>query len=83
MSYKCPCCGYSTLKEKPSGIYQACPVCYWDDDPVQFENENYSGGANRVSLKQAKENFKEFGAIQREYISLVREPEENEKYTSD
>lgn len=51
----CPCCGSSTLSAY--GEYEICPVCNWEDDPVQSEDPDYSGGANILSLKQAKHNW--------------------------
>ncbi len=72
--YKCRCCNYLTLKEEPSGSFEICPVCYWEDDNVQSDNPNFSGGANKVSLKKARENFKEYGASEKEFISKVRKP---------
>ena len=60
MRYACPCCSYYTFEEKPSGTYYICPVCYWEDDIVQLEDPDFSGGANEVSLNKAKENFKKF-----------------------
>lgn len=72
--YECPCCGYLTLGQKPPGTFLLCPVCYWEDDPVQFEDHNYAGGANRPSLNQARENFLRFGACEEEAIPRVRKP---------
>jgi hypothetical protein len=76
--YACPCCGYLTLGEKPPGTYDICPVCFWEDDGVQFYDENYEGGANRVCLKVAKKNFLNFGAIDVIFINRVRSPNEDE-----
>lgn len=70
----CPCCGYLTIGEQPPGMFEICPVCFWEDDNVQFEDPNYTGGANRVSLNQARENFKLFGAVSREFVGQVRKP---------
>ena len=42
--YKCPCCGFYTLKDKADNTFQICPVCYWEDDGVQFHDPNYQGG---------------------------------------
>jgi len=33
--YPCPCCGHRLLGEMP-GSYEICPVCFWEDDGVQF-----------------------------------------------
>ncbi|MCX6182772.1 MAG: CPCC family cysteine-rich protein [Bacteroidetes bacterium] len=77
--YKCPCCGFYTLNDKAENTFQFCPVCYWEDDGVQFQEPNYQGGANSVSLMQAKENFKSFGAIEERFKEYVRLPLEQEK----
>ena len=74
MKYKCPCCGYNTFDNKPDGSYDICKVCFWEDDPIQLKDPTYEGGANTVSLIQAKENYKEFGACEREMIPHVRKP---------
>ena len=72
--YECPCCGYLTLPRKPSGTYDLCPVCFWEDDGVQFENPFYEGGANSISLNEARQNFLKFGAYREKAISFVRKP---------
>ena len=56
--FPCPCCGYLTLDEEPTGTFAICAVCFWEDDNVQFHDPGYEGGANRVSLEQARENFR-------------------------
>lgn len=76
--FYCPCCGYNTLIEPPSGTYNICTICYWEDDPIQLENPNYQGGANRVSLIQGQKNFEEFGACEREMIKNVTKPSEKD-----
>lgn len=72
--FPCPCCGYLTLGEEPPGTFEVCPVCFWEDDDVQFEDPSYAGGANSVSLNQARENFKLFGAVSKEFVNQVRKP---------
>jgi hypothetical protein len=75
MKYKCYCCGYFTLDENPEKpTFDVCPVCFWENDPLQNEKPDYSGGANEVSLIQAKKNFKLFGAVEESLIKYVREP---------
>lgn len=61
-SYPCPCCGYKTLSAPPEGTYEICPVCNWEDDPVQLKDPDYKGGANTVSLREGQKNFQSFAA---------------------
>ena len=74
----CPCCGYKTYCDKPDGTYDICPVCFWEDDPVQMNEPNFEGGANHVSLKQAQKNFLEFGASEERVKQYVRQPKIDE-----
>ncbi len=76
--YQCPCCGYYTLISKAENSFQICPVCYWEDDGVQLNDIDYEGGANKISLKQARLNFKKIGAIEEKYLKDVRHPLEDE-----
>nr|WP_175560490.1 CPCC family cysteine-rich protein [Janthinobacterium lividum] len=48
----CPCCGAKTISEP--GQYEICEVCNWEDDPVQCAEPDYAGGANHVSLNEAR-----------------------------
>ncbi|MGI8656064.1 MAG: CPCC family cysteine-rich protein [Pyrinomonadaceae bacterium] len=80
--YACPCCGYLTLSEKPPGTYDICPICFWEDDDVQFNDPNYEGGANKVSLKQAQRNYVDFGASERRVLPYVRKPNEFDRRSS-
>ena len=78
MKYQCPCCGYYTLPEKPTGTYYICKVCYWEDDNVQYYDPDFKGGANDVSLNQARENYRMFGASDGRFRDKVRPPLEEE-----
>ena len=78
VKYKCPCCGYYTLDEKPVGSYEICPVCFWEVDRLQQKDEEYDGGANRVSLKTARENFARCGAVEDRFADKVRKPSDEE-----
>ncbi|MCB9261331.1 MAG: hypothetical protein H6607_02990 [Flavobacteriales bacterium] len=70
--FACPCCGHKTFTEKPNGTYDICPVCFWEDDPIQLDDPYYEGGANTISLRQAQKNFIEFGACDEEMKRNVR-----------
>ncbi|MEY8320157.1 CPCC family cysteine-rich protein [Lachnospiraceae bacterium 46-61] len=79
MKYQCPCCGYYTFDSKPNGNYDICPVCFWEDDTI--DDITSIGGANRVSLQQARLNFKKFGACEKNMIPYVRNPNMDEMDT--
>ena len=78
--YICPCCDFRTLDEPPSGTFNICPICFWEDDNVQFKNPDYAGGANQASLNQARENFQEFGACELRCKEHVRKPTTEEVF---
>jgi hypothetical protein len=77
--FTCPCCGYGTLSEQPPGTYEICPICFWEDDGVQFHDPDYEGGANKPSLRQAQKNFAAFGACDRAALPHVRRPTEHDQ----
>jgi len=54
---ECPCCKNRTLSEL--GAYEVCPICHWEDDPVQSNEPDYAGGANQNSLNQAREAWEQ------------------------
>ena len=39
--------------------FDICSVCGWQRDCVQEDNPNYEGGANKMSLNQAKQAYRE------------------------
>lgn len=76
--HACPCCGYLTLTSANRGTFEICPVCCWEDDNVQFDDEDYAGGANRVSLRQARINFALYKVSSIECKRYVRPPKPSE-----
>lgn len=79
MQYQCPCCQFWTIFDDcPPGTYQICPVCGWEDDNVQYHDPYFRGGANEVSLNDARKNYKLIGAISREVKIHTRPPKNSE-----
>ncbi len=56
LTFKCPACGKYTFQSGP-GSYEICPVCGWEDDKAQYKDPNLKGGANKLSLKEYKEQY--------------------------
>ena len=75
----CPCCGYLTLPEGPPGSYEVCPVCRWMDDPIQFADPEYVSDTNHISLREARENFEQFGAASEAVLDDTRGPTDGER----
>ena len=46
---KCPCCGKTFVTE-----YDVCEVCFWENDPIQLRKPDFRGGANQMSLNEAR-----------------------------
>lgn len=55
--YLCPCCENHSFYERES--YEICPVCNWEDDPVQSKKTDLAGGANQMSLNEARKAYRE------------------------
>ena len=75
--YQCPCCGFYTLKggEFEAGpLFEICDVCFWQYDEVAHDKPDTLLGANKVTLNQAKENYRNFGASEKRFVNDVRKP---------
>jgi hypothetical protein len=49
---KCPVCDIETLASDID--YSICPICMWEDDPIQTSDPDLWGGANSLSLNDYK-----------------------------
>ena len=49
---KCPCCGQDYV-----GEYDICSICNWENDPIQLKKPDLRGGANKMSLTEAREAY--------------------------
>lgn len=55
--YPCLCCDEPVFEAL--GEYDICPNCNWEDDPSQSKNPDRGGGANKMSLNEAKKAYKD------------------------
>lgn len=51
---KCPVCGKEDVEE-----FDICSTCNWENDLIQLDEPDYKGGANKMSLNEAKIAYKE------------------------
>jgi Cysteine-rich CPCC len=49
-------------------------MLFWEDDPVQNEDPEFAGGANKLSLGTARDNYIRFGASDQAAVRYVRPP---------
>lgn len=56
-NFKCACCGEHSITEK--GIAEECPHCGWMEDAYQEQFKSRSGGANIMSLNEARKAYRE------------------------
>ncbi|MGG4197433.1 CPCC family cysteine-rich protein [Paenibacillus jamilae] len=74
--YSCPCCEFKTLPTK--GEYDICPVCFWEDDGST--DPSYYSSPNHMTLAQARENFIEFGVVNKSSLQFL-ESDRLEKFS--
>jgi hypothetical protein len=67
---QCPCCDHFTLEGR--GMYDICPVCFWEDDGTDLDRLDENSGCNhRLTLRQGRENFRRLGACESEMVQHV------------
>lgn len=77
-NHPCACCGFLTISFPSGDTYEICPVCFWEDDNFQNYDVDNKGGANEISLREAKQNFSKFGVSDLQFIKYVRRPTQDE-----
>ncbi|MFD9064777.1 CPCC family cysteine-rich protein [Kitasatospora purpeofusca] len=80
----CPCCGRLVLdaEEGRPGSSVVCPVCSWEDDPVQLRWP-FAPGANSVPLVEAQRNVRAYGACDQRGRFYARPPAADEPVDPD
>ena len=60
-----PCCRYITIPNKGYALAYICPVCCWENDLFITDDNEVSDLNNGLALKEARYNYKVFGASQK------------------
>lgn len=71
---QCPCCKNFTIDIEDEVIADICPVCFWQYDWVAQKYPGRIIGPNHISLIDAINNYKHFGACKECFKSCVRLP---------
>ncbi|EII3193272.1 hypothetical protein ABZY26_000628 [Listeria monocytogenes] len=83
--HRCACCNSLTIEVR--GEFEICQVCYWEDEAYShYQNISTiedllnirSSANNGLTLLEARQNFKQFGACELAMKQFVREPTEGE-----
>ena len=67
--YRCMCCENFTLRNRD---WDTCPVCGWDNYIGEYDEPDPE--ILRSSLEEAKANYREFGAVNRQALRTIRKP---------
>ena len=82
MKEKCLCCGYKTLPKKVEEcICFICPVCFWENDIFMkniYDTKEKSDSNGGMTLDEARDNYKNYGACDKKFIDKVRKPNKDE-----
>jgi|JI9StandDraft_2_1071091.scaffolds.fasta_scaffold44771_1 hypothetical protein len=78
---QCGCCDYYSLAER--GKCLVCPVCFWEDDfgcvtDEEIYLDNKSDINRDLTLREARNNFKKYGAWLNEFHEVVISKEERD-----
>ena len=77
--HPCPCCDYVSLPER--GMDLICPLCFWEDDAFLTDQDLDSRSTpNHMTLRQARENFRLFGACDKAMLDHVLPAETRQLY---
>lgn len=74
----CPCCGYITIPNKGDALAYVFPVCFWEIDLFIKSEKEPSDLNHDLTLIEARENYKRFGAVKSYLKEHCREPGQNE-----
>lgn len=74
----CPCCGYRTIPDNDAMAF-ICPVCMWEIDVFISSDNEKSDENHGLTLSQARENYKQYGAVLPRLKKYTREPLDNER----
>ena len=74
-SYPCPCCGYLTFPvPREDAIAYICPVCFWENDVFDPGEDDPSDENGGMTLREGRENFREYGAVRPDLVCHARPP---------
>ena len=65
----CPCCGNITIPYGGDALAYICPICWWEIDLFIQSDDEPSDQNHGLTLNQARENYKTYGAVKEEFVT--------------
>lgn len=79
-SYPCPCCWCLTFPvPKEEAIAYICPVCFWENDVFDPDEDAPSDENRGMTLRQGRENYRKWGAVREDLVRHARPPRPGEQ----
>ena len=79
MNYPCPCCGFLTFPvPRREAVAYICTVCISENDEIATGEDTPSDENRGLTLRQGRENFARFGAVQPDLVRHARPPTADE-----
>jgi len=73
--FPCPCCGCKTFPvPKEDALAYICPVCFWENDVFDLNEDQPSDENHGMTLRQARESYRRLGAVRKDLLPYVRSP---------
>ena len=72
--YPCPACGFLVFGQPP-GSFEMCPICGWEDCPVQLRHPTCPVGPNDALVDWQKSILKRLAPEVREHQGYQRAPD--------
>jgi hypothetical protein len=76
--HPCPCCDYVTLAERST--CSICRVCFWESDGDIDSLDERSEPNQGITLREARDNFRLFGACEMPMVKHVVLPEQRASF---
>ena len=74
----CPCCKNRTIPNGGDALGYICPVCFWEIDLFISSDDEKSDQNHGLTLNEARENYKKFGAVSEKLLQYVRPAKDDE-----
>jgi hypothetical protein len=75
--HQCPCCDHFTFRE----MWDICPVCFWEYDGLDVDHPDEPSGCNHgLTVRQARHNFRQFGACEADMLQHVLPADQRGRY---